>query len=594
MVRKIAVFAVTLVTLVAVLTPGLAQDETDGEDYGAVQVAMLQSLIQSGSSPGSIDLTVFEQVRDSGDPLYIAPLLDLAFFTRVATFDDLNTIIFDALSDMSGEDFGTNWQLWFEWAGQEDIALPPGYDNFKGLLFGTLIDPNFELFFDDVQADANVNLVEVVWGGVAVDGIPSLVNAPQVTPEEAQAQGQELTQFCRGDDCRYPAPDEYVFGVSIDGDERAYPLRILNWHEMFNDVIGAVPMYDAPSGEVVCDFRAPNGFTALARQGEDWLYAIGQSPGCPSDAAAWLPDPASLTYTTGTWDDVRDQIPEFDDGPTNVLDSTVNGSVPGTPVMLAYCTLCGSGVLYDATVDLALDGGDTEPTVLEFSSTGLLMRSNKLMYDRNTLTVWNALTGTPAFGPLVDSDIQLERLPVVVTDWASWVEQHPDTSVLSLNTGFQRNYTNGAAYADYFNDPAFLMFPVWQQDTTENENKEIVFTLLLDDTPKAYPLEDLIPSVVVNDTLAGTDLVVVAYESAVREFTEPGGATVRAYERGPYTFRPGEARRELVDQDGALWRVTESALIGPNDERLDRLPGHLAFWFGWFGFYPETLVYTPT
>ena len=148
--------------------------------------------------------------------------------------------------------------------------------------------------------------------------------------------------------------------------------------------------------------------------------------------------------------------------------------------MLAYCTLCGAGVLYDVNIaDLSytdLDGTLVElgDTVLEFGSTGMLMRSNKLMYDRNTDTVWNAITGEPAFGPLTTSGLVLDVLPVVVTDWASWLEEHPNTSVLSLDTGFRRNYTNGAAYSDYFNS-ADLMFPSWQQDTALIENKEMVF-----------------------------------------------------------------------------------------------------------------------
>ena len=186
------------------------------------------------------------------------------------------------------------------------------------------------------------------------------------------------------------------------------------------------------------------------------------------------------------------------------LETGVAGQVPGRPVMLAYCTLCGAGVLYDVSIaDLSytdLDGTLVElgDTVLEFGSSGLLMRSNKLMYDRNTDTVWNAITGEPAFGPLTTSGIVLDVLPVVVTDWASWLEEHPDTSVLSMDTGFRRNYTNGAAYSDYFNS-ADLMFPSWQQDTALIENKEMVFALRLQGEAKAYPLATIIPERIVND-----------------------------------------------------------------------------------------------
>jgi hypothetical protein len=260
--------------------------------------------------------------------------------------------------------------------------------------------------------------------------------------------------------------------------------------------------------------------------------------------------------------------------------------------MLSYCTLCGSGILYNPTLhDVVVDGEEVDEITLEFGSTGLLMRSNKLMYDRATNTVWNAMLGTPAWGELAGQNVELERLPVVVSDWATWLEDHPDTSVLSLNTGYDRLYRNGGVYADYFNDPDFIMFPAWQQDTSEQENKEVIFALNINDTPKAYPLKTIVPEVVVNDTLAGDNVVIISEASPERAFFEPGGATVRAYERGDFTFVSGDSRHEVVDQNGTIWQLTEDALISPNGETLDRLPGHLAFWFGWYGFYPETLVY---
>jgi len=48
----------------------------------------------------------------------------------------------------------------------------------------------------------------------------------------------------------------------------------------------------------------------------------------------------------------------------------------------------------------------------------------------------------------------------------------------------------------------------------------------------------------------------------------------------------------VVDQSGAVWQVTEVALLGPGGERLERLPGHLAYWFGWFNFFPDSEVYS--
>jgi hypothetical protein len=64
----------------------------------------------------------------------------------------------------------------------------------------------------------------------------------------------------------------------------------------------------------------------------------------------------------------------------------------------------------------------------------------------------------------------------------------------------------------------------------------------------------------------------------------------RAYERGTQRFT-GPTREALLDERGRRWRVTEEALLGPGGERLARLPGELAYWFGWFAFFPQTEVY---
>lgn len=219
---------------------------------------------------------------------------------------------------------------------------------------------------------------------------------------------------------------------------------------------------------------------------------------------------------------------------------------------------------------------------LTFGSSGLLYRSNKLMYDRNTDTLWHQMWGTPAFGSLVGSGIELERLPVTLTTWEAWYAEHPDTQVMDFDTGFVRDYSVGAAYADYFASPD-TMFPVWQRSQALPA-KSWVFTQLIDGQPKAYPLSELEEELVVNDTLAGQNLVIIL---------EDGGHGARAYARGEYTFASAsvETTTVILDESGTSWQVTESALIGDNGEELSRLPGHMAYWFGWYSFYPQTLIY---
>jgi hypothetical protein len=219
---------------------------------------------------------------------------------------------------------------------------------------------------------------------------------------------------------------------------------------------------------------------------------------------------------------------------------------------------------------------------LTFGSSGFLYRSNKLMYDRQTDTLWHQLWGTPAFGPLVGSGLKLERLPVTLTTWEAWYAEHPDTKVMSFDTGFTRDYSVGAAYADYFDSPD-TMFPVWRRSNLL-PTKSWVFTQLIAGQPKAYPLSVLKDELVVNDTLAGQSLVVIH---------EDGGHGARAYDRGKhnFTFAAENTTQSLLDETGDKWQVTENALVNEQGEELARLPGHMAYWFGWFSFYPRTEVY---
>jgi hypothetical protein len=234
----------------------------------------------------------------------------------------------------------------------------------------------------------------------------------------------------------------------------------------------------------------------------------------------------------------------------------------------------------------SLTGGKGDYPITEgyltFGSSGLLYQSNKLMYDRNTDTLWHQLWGTPAFGPLVGSGIELERLPVTLTTWEAWFAEHPDTVVMDFDTGFVRDYRVGAAYAEYFDSPD-TMFPVWQRSQAL-PTKTWVFTQLIHGNPKAYPLSVLKNELVVNDTLAGQNLVVIQ---------EDGGYGARAYERGEHTFAPAstDTTELILDEAGVSWQVTEAALISENREELSRLPGHMAYWFGWYQFFPQTLIY---
>jgi hypothetical protein len=383
----------------------------------------------------------------------------------------------EALEALSGQSFGEDWPAWIEWYGGTDLAPPPGFTGWKGQLLGG-IDPGFADFLQD-DHPSTIRVEEILWGGVRVDGIPALVNASMFPPVGAP----------------YLESGEPVFGISINGDHRAYPLRILDWHEMANDVVG------------------------------------------------------------------------------------------GVPVSLAYCTLCGAGIAYDGRAS----NGET----YTFGSSGFLYRSNKLMYDHQTRTLWNQLTGEPVLGELAGSDVKLDLLPVVVTSWEAWLAQHPDTKVLDIDTGYERPYELGAAYGRYFADDE-TMFPVWQRSNLL-ETKDRIYAIHLEGVPKAYPLDLLVEEQIVNDTVGETNVVLIAARGDIIIRSSPkynAGGEVRAYDRGGETFRLGLDADTVIDSAGRSWEVTEEALVGPEGKLAPRVNGHLAYWFGWYAFFPNTLLYS--
>lgn len=251
----------------------------------------------------------------------------------------------------------------------------------------------------------------------------------------------------------------------------------------------------------------------------------------------------------------------------------VNDVVGGEPVTLSYCTLCNSGIAYSGKTQ---DGGRRT-----FGTSGLLYRSNKLMFDRQTYTLWSNLTGEPVVGRLARSSIRLEILPSAVTTWEGWRAAHPDTTVVKLDDDFGRrwNYSYRPGAADRLR--AGVSFPIWLKSQAL-EPKTEVYALRVGQSAKAYPVERVLAEKLVNDRLGEVDLVLIG---------DPNSGAVRAYRRDGRTFAAGGDDRSLRDASGATWRITEEALVSEGATRLDRVPGHVSFWFAWYGFFPQTEVY---
>lgn len=366
------------------------------------------------------------------------------------------------LQQLTGEKQTKRWHDWMIWLQENPVKPFPKNELFIEAVTKR-IDKNFQdFFYPDIQR--KISLDEIVWGGVRKDGIPALTNPKLVPASEAT----------------YITDKELVFGISINGDTRAYPYRFMDWHEMLNDEIG------------------------------------------------------------------------------------------GIAVSLAYCTLCGSGILYKTQIK-------QDEQAIIFGSSGFLYRSNKLMYDQKTHSLWNQFSGQPVVGKLVNSDIELEVLPLVTTTWGEWKTQHPTTKVLAEDTGFHRDYTPGAAYGAYFFSEE-LMFPASVGDTSLKQ-KEKVFGLRMTGANKAWPLSLFRKQKVINDHIGIIPIVLIGNTES---------ESVRAYRSEGLQFQSSEDGSLIADKHE--WQIIEDMLIGPNDQRLTRLPGHVAYWFAWSNYFPNTLT----
>jgi hypothetical protein len=166
--------------------------------------------------------TILSQMVASSDTGFVAGLIEIIRFQP-----GLSQEISAALNTLTGQDLPPDWFGWVEWAGQHpEIESFDGFIGWKANLLAQ-IDPEFQRFIDEgIKVAPGSRVEEIEWGGVMVDGIPALDNPQMIHPDEAD----------------YLVPTERVFGVRLNGDSRAYPARFLDWHEMFNDIIGGEPV----------------------------------------------------------------------------------------------------------------------------------------------------------------------------------------------------------------------------------------------------------------------------------------------------------------------------------------------------------------
>ena len=274
-----------------------------------------------------------------------------------------------------------------------------------------------------------IPVAEILRGGPPKDGIPAIDNP----------------KFIKASRAIYLKNSDEVIGVNLGGITKAYPINILNWHEVVNDKVGS------------------------------------------------------------------------------------------TFISVTYCPLCGSGLVFDAKVK-----GDA----LLFGVSGLLYNSDVLLYDKKTESLWSQLEMKAVTGKFRGTNLKV--LPSLRTSWGNWKRRHPDTLVLSKETGFARNYSRDP-YAGYESSRR-LFFPV-NKESGKYHSKERVLAVDLGRYKKAYPFVELnrTNQPTINDEIGGRKVKIV--------------------------WDKASQSGEIFDSNGK------------------KLPSFTLFWFAWYAFNSEGQVY---
>ena len=216
----------------------------------------------------------------------------------------------------------------------------------------------------------------------------------------------------------------------------------------------------------------------------------------------------------------------------------VNDEIGGRIVAIPYCTLCGSAQAY--YTDRPPEGFQT----LELRTSGLLSRSNKVMFDLHTFSAFDTFTGPAVSGPLREAGVVLEQISVVTSSWGEWKAEHPNTTIVAEDGGIGRTYPDDPLRGRDDDGP---IFPIGQVDPRLPVQARVLGVEVADGPPVAFAVEAARAALDAGREVRLGGVVVVASAGGLRATDEGGAALV----------------------------------------------SHEAFWFAWSQFQPETLLWQP-
>ena len=264
----------------------------------------------------------------------------------------------------------------------------------------------------------------------------------------------------------------------------------------------------------------------------------------------------------------------------------VNDELGGIPVTVTYCPLCNTAITFDRRVN-----GE----VFTFGTSGNLRNSDLIMWDRQTQSWWQQITGEAIVGELTGTKLKFMSSPIV--SWASFEEAFPEGQVLSRDTGFNRNYDR-PSYTGY-DSIGSTPFLFSGKIDDRLEAVERVVALSVGDTHVAYPFMFLEANPVINDNVNGKDIVVFRAAGTLSVFRQYEGGKRAVGSTAVYdpvvdgqklTF--AEKGGIVVDEEtGSTWNMFGRAVTGPSEgAQLASVVHANHFWFAWAAFHPDTLI----
>ncbi|MGF7182757.1 DUF3179 domain-containing (seleno)protein [Tunturiibacter psychrotolerans] len=249
----------------------------------------------------------------------------------------------------------------------------------------------------------------------------------------------------------------------------------------------------------------------------------------------------------------------------------VNDMVGGVPIAVTYCTLCHTGLVWSRIV---------EGKILHFRLAGI-NNGNALLRDEQTNSIWQQSTGEAIFGPLKGQQLKLVRSDEL--SFSLWKSEQPDGQVLKSDPVYAAEYDPKDWEKHVARTPTVV-------DTTKSGigPHELMLGISLAGESKAYPIEAILRTKLIQDQVGGLPLLVVV---------GPDGTSIRVFEgrleNNPLTFARGAVDQAMSDvETGSIWNFRGCAVQGKLAGRcLVEIDSHKDYWFDWMNHHPESAVF---